>query len=167
MKSIELATTHALAKAILAGLGKLPSTVTSITVLTNTYTIAALTTTLEGYIATLDAVDTTHATYVAALETAQTDAPAITEFVAALKAALKAALGRKSSALTTVGVKPDKTPETLTPAQEAAKVAKAAATRAARHTMGPKQKARIKGTVPATPTPPATAAVVIPPTTGK
>jgi hypothetical protein len=38
----------------------------------------------------------------------------------------------------------------LTPEQKAAAVAKAEATRAARHTMGPKQKAAIKGTVPAT-----------------
>jgi len=57
-------------------------------------------------------------------------------------------------ALETVGVTPDKTPAPLTPDQEVAKVAKAKATRAARHTMGKNQKKAIKGQVPAAPTPP-------------
>ncbi len=166
MKPIDIVPIQTLAKAILAGLGKLPSTVTSITVLTNTYTIPQLTTTLQTYIATFDAVDTTRAAYETAQQDAQDAAPDIAKFVAALKAALKAGLGRKSTALSTVGVKPDKTPETLTPAQEAARVAKGLATRAARHTMGPKQKAKIHGTVPAAATTPATAAVVAT-TTGK
>ena len=51
-------------------------------------------------------------------------------------------------ALETVGVTPNKTPAPLTPEQEVAKVAKAKATRAARHTMGKNQKAAIKGQVP-------------------
>ncbi len=163
MKFIEFAATHTLAKAILAGLGKLPSSVTSLTVLTNTYTIATLTTTLEGYIAVFNAVDTTNAAHEAALQNARDQAPTIKEFVSALKSALKAGLGRKSTALSQVGVKPDKTPDPLTPAQEAVKVTKSLATRAARHTLGPKQKAKIHGTVPASPT---TAAAVTP-TTGK
>ena len=144
-----------LIKGIIAGLPNLPSTVTSFAVLGPTSTVATLTSVLQGYQALFDASAKADAAQAAAAEALAAVEPTATPFVAATKAALKAALGRKSMALETVGVTPDKTPTPLTPEQEVAKVAKAAATRAARHTMGAKQKAKIKGQVPPAGTPPA------------
>jgi hypothetical protein len=87
-------------------------------------------------------------------------------FVSDLRQALKVAFGGSIEALATFGLTPRKTP-VLTPEQRTAAAEKAKATRAARHTMGPKQKAQIKGTVapaatPATPAPAAAPATPAP-----
>jgi hypothetical protein len=133
----------------------LPATLTSVSVLGMTYTMGALTTKLQTYTATFDAADKAKASAAAAEQAVQEIAAEAVEFVSETKAAMKAALGRKSVALETVGVTPDKTPAPLTPSQEVTKVARAKATRAARHTMGKNQKKAITGqTLPApTPTP--------------
>jgi hypothetical protein len=61
-------------------------------------------------------------------------------------------LGKKNVALANYGIAPDKEATPLTPEQVVARAAKAKATREARHTMGPKQKAKIKGQPAQTPT---------------
>jgi hypothetical protein len=73
--------------------------------------------------------------------------------VSGLRQALQVAFVGQIDALADFGLKPRKVRVT-TPEQKAAASAKAKATRVARHTMGPKQKAQIKGTVPAPATPP-------------
>jgi hypothetical protein len=55
-------------------------------------------------------------------------------------------------------MKPRKAPAARTPEEKIAAAAKAKATRAARHTMGSKQKAKVKGTVTTIVTPAAAAA---------
>lgn len=153
-KLIDTGPTKALLKKIVPGLANLPSTLTSLSVLGQTFTIADLTTKLKSYEATFDAEDAAKQEADAAEQKSQEAAVEAVPFVAATKASIKAALGRKSVALAPVGIDPDKTPPPLTPAQEQARTAKALATRAARHTMGPKQKAKIKGQPPpATPAP--------------
>ena len=74
-------------------------------------------------------------------------------FVSGLRQALQVAFVGQIDALADFGLKPRKVRVT-TPEQKALASAKAKATRAARHTMGPKQKAQIKGTVPAPATTP-------------
>ena len=76
-------------------------------------------------------------------------------FVAALRGSLLASFAGNIDTLARFGLVPRQKPVT-TPEVKVAAAAKAKATRAARHTMGPKEKAAIKGTV--TPTAPATAA---------
>ena len=71
--------------------------------------------------------------------------------------------GNVSATLVDFGMSPRKERAPLTTAQQTAAVAKQKATRAARHTMGPKQKAGIKGTVP---TPETTPAATTPATAG-
>jgi len=74
-------------------------------------------------------------------------------FVSGLRQALQVAFAGQIDALADFGLKPRKVRVT-TPEEKTEAAAKAKATRAARHTMGPKQKAQIKGTVPAPATPP-------------
>lgn len=65
-----------------------------------------------------------------------------------IRAAIKGALGGWNPALLKYGMTPDKPPHALSAAELTLKVARAKATRAARHTMGKKQKEAIKGQVP-------------------
>ena len=67
--------------------------------------------------------------------------------MAALVAFVKVTFGNTPDVLADFGLKPNKARTPLTISQKAAASAKRAATRAARHTMGPKQKKDIKGTV--------------------
>jgi hypothetical protein len=139
---------------ILEGMPKLPATLTALSVAGKTYSMADLKTELGGFKATFDTAAKAHSDAAAADEAVQNMAPTAVPFVAAVRDALKAALGKKSTALETVGVTPNKTPAPLPPEKEMAKVAKAKATRAARHTMGKNQKAAIKGQVPPPPAKP-------------
>jgi len=56
-------------------------------------------------------------------------------------------LGQNSTGFASLGFEP-RTPKKATPAVKVEAIAKGAATREARHTTGPKQKAKIHGTVP-------------------
>jgi hypothetical protein len=67
-----------------------------------------------------------------------------------LRNVVMASFGRKTPKLATFGFAPFKTP-VLTSEQRALATAKAQATRKARRTMGPKQKAKIKGVVETAP----------------
>jgi hypothetical protein len=69
--------------------------------------------------------------------------------VSGLRQALKVAFANSPEALADFGLSPRKAAAT-TPEKRVAAAAKAKATRAARHTMGPKQKKAVKGTVPQT-----------------
>ena len=124
------------------GMPNLPATLTSLSVLGTTYTMADLKTKLGTYKAVFDAADKARTAASAAEEAVQEIAVEANEFVSETKAAFKAALGRKSVALETVGVTPDKTPAPLPPDKELAKVAKAKATRAARHHHGQEPRRR-------------------------
>jgi hypothetical protein len=151
-KTIRTSAASKLATSILAGIDKLPATMTGFTILGTTYTRAELKAKVQSFKTPFDDADQAKAAAAAAEEAVQIIAAEANEFMAATKAALKAGLGRRSVALETVGVTPDKTPAPLSPEKEVAKVAKAKATRAARHTMGSKQRKAIKGQAP-TPAP--------------
>ncbi len=80
-------------------------------------------------------------------------------FVSGFRQTLKVAFDGSIDALSDFALSPRKL-HVPTPEQKAKANAKAKATRAARHTMGPKQKLAIKGAAPqATPAAPATANV--------
>ena len=69
-------------------------------------------------------------------------------FVSGLRQALQVAFAGAIDTLADFGLKPRKTRTPRTPEEKAAATAKARATRAARHTMGSKQKAKVKGAAP-------------------
>jgi hypothetical protein len=64
-----------------------------------------------------------------------------------VKIAVKGALGRTNPELTRFGFKPDRPRTQLTPEERVLRAARARETRAARHTLGARQKASIKGEV--------------------
>jgi hypothetical protein len=104
-------------------------------------------TTLQARIATANTAVSTRATWQAAVK-ADIDERAKTQtFVSGLRQALKVAFADSIEALADFGLTPRKVPAVRTPEEKAQATAKAKATRAARHTMGTKQKAQIKGTV--------------------
>jgi hypothetical protein len=78
-----------------------------------------------------------------------------------LRQSLLVAFGNSVDVLADFGMTPRKVPAARTPEEKAAVTAKAAATRAARHTMGKKQKAQIKGSA-APPAPGVTPVAVAP-----
>lgn len=140
--------THASLKAIMAGVSNLPTTFTT-TILENNYDAKTLKTALDAHFLIYNAASQAEIAMRTAFEDVKQIAPQAEEFVAATRAVLKASLGRKSAKLNNVGVEPDKTASPPTVDEMKMRVAKNKATRAARHTMGPKQKAAIHGEVPA------------------
>jgi hypothetical protein len=127
-------------------------------------TLAALVTELQAILAVYQAAEDAAATHAKAILARDELAPTAIPRVEAIRFAVKGAFGKKSPDLPKVGMAPDKTPPTPTVAQKEQRVAKGKATRVARGTLGPKQKAAIHGQVatpaPASPTVPVTPAVV-------
>jgi hypothetical protein len=76
-----------------------------------------------------------------------TQGPPLRSRMAAFVAFVKASFGPTPDVLADFGLKPKKAPTPLTIEQKAAAAAKRAATRAARRTMGAKQKKAVKGTI--------------------
>jgi hypothetical protein len=142
---------HAGLKALIGGLPNMPPGITAVTVLGNTYTLPDLGTKLSSYAAKYATAETLTTQAKVAVDARDAEAAEAREFLSATKGAIKNALGRKSPALQTVGVTPEKTPAPPTAEEKQQRVAKAKATREARHTMGKKQKAKIKGQVPPAP----------------
>jgi len=145
----------AVLKAMRAGLqNNLPAGLTQIAAGGEVSTVAQVETELDGYIATYQAADDAETAYRKAVKTRDDEAGTVVPRIEALRTSLKGVFGKKNPDLTKVGLTPDKTPAPLTLEQKQERAAKAAATRKARGTKGPKQKAAIKGQLPPAPTPP-------------
>ncbi len=103
--------------------------------------------------AAIDAIDATTAAETAFHAKVEAQRAALTvarALVRGLEATVRAQLGLSPAIRTDFGFV-EKTPKVLTPEEKAAAVAKGKATRAARGTKGPRAKAKIMGSVPATP----------------
>ena len=141
-------------KALLAGLEnpELPTNCTQITASGQVWTLADLITAVTAMVKLYqDEVDA-RKDHQDALQARDAQAPNILTQYEAIKAALKAALGRYNPHLISLGLRPDKVPTPLTVEKLQQRVAKSGATRKARGTLGKNQKKAIKGTV----TPPVT-----------
>lgn len=110
-------------------------------------TVAELIVEVQGYAALYKAAEDAAAAYDKALQAREVAAPAALDRLQQIRAALKGAIGKRNPDLLAFGITPDQEPAPLTVEQKLARAAKAKATRAARHTMGPKQKAAIKGQI--------------------
>jgi hypothetical protein len=133
---------------LVGGLTQHASTVSSLLIAGTSYTTADIIGVLQARVATGNAVTSTRATWQAAVQ-ADRDRQAQTQaFVSGLRQVLQVAFAGQIEALTDFGLVPPKPQPHRTPEQKALQAKKAAATRAARHTMGPKQKAAIKGKLP-------------------
>ena len=100
---------------------------------------------LQGYASAYQAVEDAEQVYKKALTAREAIAPGAQGRRDAIRASIKGALGRMNPGLEAYGISPDKEQRALTAEEEVAKVAKAKATRAARHTRGKKQRQAIKG----------------------
>jgi hypothetical protein len=129
-----------------------PATQPSIVIQGNTYTSAQLGAKLQQEVAPLQAVIDARSTLRSALNARDLALPTAAQFIAAFFSVLPQYLPAGADT-TKFGSKPKKPRTALTVAQKQAANAKRAATRAARHIMGKKQRAAIQA--PATPTTPA------------
>ena len=113
---------------------------------------------LQTRIAAANTVQSTRATWQAAVKANADERASSRTLVLGVTQVLQVMYGGSIDTLAEFGLKPRKVPAPLTPEQRVAKAAKAKATRAARHTMGTKQKAKVKGTVTTIVTPASPAA---------
>ena len=103
---------------------------------------------LKQYISVFKNVDETAQDYKKALQARRRIAKKVAARVEELHAAFKASLGKENPELENYGITPNHKAPPPTVEQLAERVGKAKATRLARHTMGKKQKEKIKGQWP-------------------
>jgi hypothetical protein len=147
-----------LAKQLVAGAVKHFSTVSSLTIGNGTFTPAQIEASLQTLIDLRTAVDDAKTVAKAKIVAEAAQAPSLRSQMAAFVAYVKATFGNSPDVLADFGLKPKKARTPLTVDQQAAAAKKRAATRAARHTMGSKQKKEVKGTITTIVTAPTTPA---------
>jgi hypothetical protein len=128
------------------GLTKHAQTLASFTVAGTSIATADLIATLQKRQATAAAADSTRDTWRAALQAERDERRKSQPTVSAVKQVLHVMFAGSIDTLADFGLSPRKV-AVVSPEARVAAVAKAKATRAARHTMGPRQKQAIKGNV--------------------
>jgi hypothetical protein len=143
---------------LISGITKHAQTLPSLVIGGTSYATAAITAQLQSRLDASTTVQSTRATWQNAVSVDKATREKTKTFVSGLRQALQVAFAGSIDTLADFGLTPRKA-RVVTPEEKTVAVAKAKATRAARHTMGKKQKAAIKGTVPeaAPATPPAAA----------
>jgi hypothetical protein len=118
------------------------------------YKTADVITIMQGLVNSANAVVASRATWQAAVVADSAGRTKEKAFISGVRQSLFVAFGGAIDTLADFGLTPHKARTALTPEEKQAAAAKGKATRAARHTMGRKQKAQIKGTsAPASTTP--------------
>ena len=152
---------------LIDGLEKNQATLPSILIAGVPVPTTSIVTTLKSRIAARTATVTTRAAWQADVHAESAVVRQSATTVSRTKQALKLMFADQITTLAEFGLKPPKPRTPLTTEQKAAAKAKAKATREARHTAGPKQKAKLTGaTVAPAPSPspePATAPAAAPP----
>jgi hypothetical protein len=136
----------ALAEQLIAGTNKHFATMTQIMVAGSAFTPAQVTAKLQTLVTLRSDVDASRASTKARIAAEKTDMPALRIFMDAFVTFVKAAFGTQPDVLADFGLHP-KARKQLTAEQKTAAAAKRKATRAARHTMGTKQRKTVKGDV--------------------
>jgi hypothetical protein len=136
----------ALAKQLIAGVGKRLANKTQVEFMGSSFTPVEITTSLQKFVDLRADVDAAKATATAKVAAESAELPALNAFMSALIAYIKVAYGASPQALADFGIQPKKRAP-LTVEAKTVQVAKAVATRKARHTMGPRQKKGIHGAV--------------------
>jgi hypothetical protein len=136
------------------GLNKHAQTITQLVIAGADMTTKDIIAHLQSRIDGANATQTTRAAWLSAVKLDKADRVKLATYVSGVKQAILVAFAGQVDALADFGLVARK-PRVLTPEKKIAAAAKAKATRAARHTLGKKQKAAITGTSAATaPTPP-------------
>jgi hypothetical protein len=127
---------------LIAGIQKHLATAT-LTLAGTSYTGAALVALLQARVSAVSGTVTAKTAYASAVK-AQDEELANTQAVVSALRKTILAMYKDAATLGDFGLSPPKKPS-MTPAERVASAAKAAATRAARHTMGPEQKKAVTG----------------------
>jgi hypothetical protein len=160
-------TVAALAQQLIAGTDKHLGGVTQVQLASSSFTPAQIKAQLQRVATLRSDVDAARATIKAKLAVEATDMPALRTFMDAFVTYVKAAFAGAPDVLADFGLHP-RARATLTVGAKAAAAAKRAATRAARNTMGSKQKLSVKGDVVGITVTPVTAAKpAVPPVSPK
>jgi len=139
-------TVVALAEQLIAGTSKHLANVTQVIVAGGSFTPTQVTEKLQALVKLRNDVDAAKALTKAKLAAEKTDMTSLRIFMDAFVTFVKAAYGTSPDVLADFGLHPKaRTPQTVEAKTAAA--AKRKATRAARHTMGAKQKKGVKGAV--------------------
>jgi hypothetical protein len=136
----------AAAKQLVAGAEKHLTSTTQVPLLGSSYTPAQVTSTLQTLVTLRSDVDASKASTKAKIANEATQMPSLRAFMSAFEAYVRAAFGSSPDVLADFGIAP-KTRAPLTVEAKAAAAAKRASTRAARHTLGTKQRKAIMGDV--------------------
>ena len=134
------------AKQLIAGTGKHLSNTTPVAFAGGSFTADQITSKLQELVDLRTDADAARAATQAKLAAEATQAPALRSFTRAFRSFVKASYGTSPDVLADFGINL-KLREPLSVEAMAAAVAKRKATRAARHTMGSKQKEGVKGDV--------------------
>jgi hypothetical protein len=151
-------TAVALAEQLIAGTNKHLANATQVSIASSSFTPAQITARLQTLVNLRHDVDTVKAATKAKLAAEKADMPALRIFMDAFVAFVKASFSNSPDVLADFGLTPKKAKTPLTVEAKAAAAAKRKATRAARHTMGTKQKKGVKGAVTGVVVTPITAA---------
>jgi hypothetical protein len=119
----------------------------SLVVANKTVTAAEAVATLQARIDATNAVSTARAALQNLLEAERKELADTKQFVLELLHAVKIRFSGAADVLADFGISPPKTRKVPSPEKKALAVKRGQATRAARHTLGPKQKLAIKGVV--------------------
>jgi hypothetical protein len=150
---------------LIDGLNKHAASIPGIVIAGASATTKDIVVTLQSRVDSAKAVQSSRATWLAAVQADRVLRDKTKTYVSGLRQALLVAFAGQIDVLADFGLTPRK-PRVVTPEEKVATAAKAKATRVARHTMGKKQKAAIKGTVaPTEPAPAPSPPVASPPAT--
>ena len=134
------------AKQLIAGTEKHLTSGTSVPLMGSSFTPAQITSELQSLVTLRADVDASKASTTAKIANEATQMPALRAFMSAFESFVKGAFGSSPDVLADFGItRKSRVPLTLEVKTAAA--AKRASTRAARHTMGPKQKLAVVGDV--------------------
>jgi len=136
-----------LAEQLIAGMKKHLANAGSLAFAGATYTPAQIEASLQTLADLRTAVDVAKAASKAKVAAWKAQSASLRSRMAAFEAFVKVTYGNSPDVLADFGLKPRKAAAPLTVEQKAAAAAKRAATRAARHTMGSRQKKSVKGTI--------------------
>ncbi len=137
-------------QSMIEGFQKHGSTVPSLLLAGTSVPAATFIATLQGRITARANVALAHAAYLAAVQAERETSGASEPLMSSARQVLGLMFEGQLETLSDFGLKPRRAPAPPTPEEMAVRVARNKATRAARHTMGPVQKAKITGaTAPA------------------
>jgi hypothetical protein len=149
---------------LIDGLKKHQSSLSSLLIAGTSFNTADLISTLQARIDARNATVKSRAAWQTDVKADRDERAKTKALISGLQQSLHVMFAGSIDTLADFGLKPRKV-RVLTPEEKAMATAKAKATRSARHTMGSKQKAKIKGTAPqaAPATPPSPAAAPLAP----